>query len=199
MRTSKRIITVMLTTAVLLVSATGMAFADYTYPSDVINTPLINSVKYLIDKKVMSGYPDGTFKPENPITRAEIAVAVAKMTNRINDLDAMAKKNTFNDLAGYDWAKGYINALVDANILKGATSTTYAPSKNITYAELITILVRLNAGAASELESYGTWPNNYIQYVQMYNLLGDVSVSDWNAPATRGDTAKLIYRFMPKN
>ena len=71
--------------------------------------------------------------------------------------------------------------------------------KNITYAELITILVRTNAGAASELESYGTWPSNYIQYVQLYNMLGDVSVTDWNAPATRGDTAKLIYRFMPKN
>jgi hypothetical protein len=199
MRTSRKIITLILTIALMLTSVMAV-YADATiYPTDVINTPLMTSVKFLIDKKVLSGYPDGTFKPNNPITRAEIAVAVAKMTNRINDLDAMANKNVFADLSGYDWAKGHINALVDAGIIKGVNSTTYAPAKNITYAELITILVRTNAGAASELEGYGTWPNNYIQYVQLYNMLGDVSITDWNAPATRGDTAKLIYRFMPKN
>lgn len=199
MRTSRKIITLVLTIALMLTSMTTVFAADTIYPSDVINTPLITSVKFLIDKKVLSGYPDGTYKPNNPITRAEIAVAVAKMTNRINNLDAMAAKNVFTDLGGYDWAKGHVNALVDAGIIKGKTTTTYAPGSNITNAELITILVRTNAGAASELETYGTWPNNYIQYVQLYNLLGDVSITDWNAAATRGDTAKLIYRFMPKN
>lgn len=185
--------------ATLMLTSTAAVFANTTvYPSDVINTPLMTSVKFLIDKKVLSGYPDGTFKPDNPITRAEIAVAVAKMTNRIGDLEAMAQKNVFSDLKGYDWAKGHINALVDAGIIKGKTATTYAPGSNITYAELITILVRTNAGAASELDAQGNWPNNYIQYVQLYNMLGDVSVADWNAPATRGDTAKLMYRFMPK-
>ncbi len=184
----------------LLLGSILTVYADATiYPSDVINTPLITSVKFLIDKKVLSGYPDGTFKPNNPITRAEIAVAVTKMTNRTGNLDAMAQKNVFGDLSGYDWAKGYINTLVDAGIVKGKTTTTYAPGSNITYAELVTILVRTNAGAASELDAAGNWPNNYIQYVQLYNMLGDVTITDWNAPATRGDTAKLIYRFMPKN
>lgn len=185
---------------VLMLGSIVTVYADTTiYPSDVINTPLMTSVKFLIDKKVLSGYPDGTFKPNNQITRAEIAVAVAKMTNRTSDLDAMAQKNVFKDLSGYDWAKGHINALVDAGIIKGKSSTTYAPSSNITYAELITILVRTKAGAASELDVQGNWPNNYIQYVQLYNMLGDVTVTDWNAPATRGDTAKLMYRFTPKN
>jgi hypothetical protein len=60
------------------------------------------------------------------------------------------------------------------------------------------MLIRTKSGAASELEAYGTWPDNYIQYAQMYGMLGDVVVTDWSAPATRGDTAKLIYRVMPK-
>jgi hypothetical protein len=199
MRISSKTAAVVLALTLLLGSFTT-AFADTTtYPSDVMNTPLITPVKYLIDKKVLSGYPDGTFKPDNLITRAEIAVAVAKMTNRANDLEAMAKKNVFTDLTGYDWAKGHINALVDVGILKGKTATTYAPGSNISYAELITILVRTNSSAASELEAQGNWPNNYIQYVQMYNMLGNVVVTDWNAPATRGDTAMLMYRLMPKS
>ena len=198
MRISKKIITLIMAAAVVF-SSSAVVFADTTYPTDTLNTPLQAPVNFLIDKKILTGYPDGTFKPDNSITRAEIAVAVAKMTNRTSDLEAMTKKNIFTDLSGYDWAKGYINALNDVGILKGKTSTTFAPASNITYAELITILVRTNPGAASEIESVGTWPDNYIQYVQMYNMLGDVSITDWNAPATRGDTAKLMYRFTPKN
>lgn len=208
MKNLKRIMATILTAMLIFVSASGAVFADIdysqwnsngTYPSDVVNTPLLTPVKYLIDNKIMTGYPDGTFKPENLITRAEIAVAVAKATNRASQLDEMAKKNKFTDLTGYDWAKGYINALVDAEIIKGVSGTSYAPGKNISYAELITILVRMNRSAASVVDSSGTWPENYIQYVQMYNYLGDVTVTDWDAPATRGDTAKLMYRFLPKD
>jgi len=207
MKKSKRITAVILTVVLTIASASGAVFADIdynqwnsqaSYPQDVVGTPLFTSVKYLMDKKILTGYSDGTFKPANPITRAEIAVAMAKATNRTSNLDAMASKNTFTDLTGYDWAKGYINALVDGGMIKGISSTAYAPGKNISYAELITILVRMNPGAASTVDSSGTWPTNYIQYVQMYNYLGDVTVTDWNAPATRGDTAKLMYRFLPK-
>jgi hypothetical protein len=159
----------------------------------------MQSVKYLIDKKILTGFEDGTFRPNEPINRAQIAVAVAKATNRISDLEAMANKNTFADLSGYNWAKGHINALVDAGIIKGRSDTTFAPGENITYAELVTILVRMNPSAASTLEERGNWPNNYIDYVTTYNYLGDVNVKDWNAPAPRGDAAKLIYRFIPKN
>jgi hypothetical protein len=208
MKRSRKIMVIAVTVLLTLASATGAAFADIdysqwntnaAYPSDIINTPLFPSVKFLIDKKIMTGYEDGTFRPANTITRAEIAVAVAKATNRTKNLDTLAAKDTFTDLTGYGWAKGYINALVDAGIVKGISATSFAPGKNISYAELVTYLVRMNQSAASELENNGTWPNNYIQYVEMYNLLGDVSVTDWNAPATRGDAAKLMYRILPKN
>ena len=208
MKTLKRAFAFILTLALALTSITGIAFAevDYSqwdsqsaYPSDVVNTPLFAPVKFLIDKKVLTGYPDGTFKPANPITRAEVAVAITKMTNRTNNLVEMEKITVFSDLAGYDWAKGYINTLAKENVIKGMTATTYAPAKNISYAEFITLLIRSKGGAASEIENTGTWPNNYIQYAQMYNLLGDVVVTDWNADATRGDVAKLMYRIMPKS
>lgn len=207
MKNYKRAFTVILTLALALTTVTGIAFADVdysnwdsqsAYPSDVVNTPLFAPVKFLIDNKALTGYPDGTYKPEKPIIRAEVASAIAKMTNRTNNLSEMEKLNLFTDLSGYNWAKGYINTLASEGIIKGLTDTTYGPAKNISYAELITMLIRAKGGAASEIESVGTWPNNYIQYAQMYNLLGDVVVTDWSADATRGDLAKLMYRMMPK-
>lgn len=208
MKNSKRILTLILAAVLTVASASCIVYADgidysqwnsqSSYPQDVVGTPLFTSVKYLIDHKILTGYEDNTYRPDNPITRAEVAVALAKATNRTSDLAAMANKNTFQDLSGYDWAKGYIYAVVDAGIFKGVSATSYSPGKNISYAELVTALVRMNQSAASVVESSGTWPTNYIQYVEMYNYLGDVTVTDWNAPATRGDTAKLIYRFIPK-
>lgn len=211
MKKMKRIVVLITALALALTTMTAVSFGaeiDYsqwdtqsnsTYPTDIDNTPYATSVKALINKKIMTGYPDKTFKPENPITRAEIAVAVTKMINRTGEVEEKAKLNVFTDLTGYDWAKGYINTLSQAGIVKGLTETTFAPAKNISYAELITILIRTKGGAASELDAMNNWPNNYIQYAQMYNMLGDVVVKDWNASATRGDVAKLIYRFMPKN
>lgn len=206
MKRKNKALILIITLVLTIASATGAAFADIdysqwdtmaNYPSDVSATsPLFPAVKYLIDKKVLTGYSDGTFKPDGYITRAEIAVAVTKMTNRTNNVAAMEVKETFSDLAGYGWAKGYINTLVDAGYLKGTSGTTYAPGKSITYAELITILIRTKGGAASELDNAGNWPANFILYAQTYNLLGDLVVTDWNAPATRGDVAKLIYRMM---
>lgn len=195
---------------ILVFSTFTVAFADTNYsswdsynayPQDVMNTTYFTPVKALIDKKIVTGYPDGTFKPENLITRAEIAVAVTKMTNRTNLVEAAKSTNKFTDVSGknYDWARGYINVLADAEIIKGKTQTTFAPSENISYIQLMTILIRTKSGAASELEQYGKWPNNYIEYIQRNNLLGDVVVKDWNSPATRGDMAKLMYRMMPKS
>jgi hypothetical protein len=207
LRTNKRVLIIIAILLLSLTTATGVVFADIDYsqwdsqagyPSDVKDTPLFTPVKFLIDKKVITGYPDGTFKPDNYITRAEIAVALTKVTNRTTDLDNMAAREIFSDLKGYDWARGYINTMVDAKVVKGMSESTFAPGKNISYAELITMLVRLKSGAASEVDTYGTWPNNYITYAQTYNLLGDVVVKDWNAPATRGDFAKLLYRVTPK-
>ncbi|MEG1584226.1 MAG: S-layer homology domain-containing protein [Anaerovorax sp.] len=211
MKHNKRIGILVIALTLAISSMTGVAFAasneiDYSqwntnsaYPTDIDNTPYAAAVKTLINKKILTGYPDGTFKPANPITRAEIAVAITKMTNRTSQVAENATKNIFTDLTNYDWAKGQINTLAQAGLVKGMTETTFAPAKNISYAELITILIRTNSGAASELDAMNNWPNSYIKHAQMYNMLGDVVVKDWNAPATRGDTAKLIYRFMPKN
>lgn len=196
-----------LTVVLAVTSATVIAFAeiDYnqwnsqgSYPQDIVNTPLFVPVKALLDRKIFTGYEDGTFRPQNYINRAEVAVALTKMTNRLNELGAAANINKFTDLAGYDWAKAYINVMSDAGIVKGSSPTTFGPGKNISYAELITMLIRAKSGAATELEAYGNWPDNYIQYAQMYSMLGDVVITDWNAPATRGDVAKLFYRNMPK-
>lgn len=191
--------------AVMVMSGGVVAFANTgswdsgsIYPKDVINTVHMTPVKFLMDKKIITGDEDGLFHPEKNITRAEFAVMMAKATNNLNDLENMKKKNIFTDLAGYDWAKGYINACSNAKLMTGTAADKFSPGKEVTYAEVITILIRSKNPSAV---NYGTWPDNYIQYAQMNlsSMIGDRNITDWSAPANRGDVVMMLYRSMPKS
>lgn len=188
--------------AVMLLSSSVVAVADtnpnQTYPKDVLGTDLLAPVKSLVDKKIITGDADGLFHAEKNISRAEFATMMAKASNNTSNLKEMEKVDIFNDLQGYTWAKSYINAANKAGLIKGIGDNKFAPANNVTYIEVMTIIIRTRPAAYTEIEGNGTWPNNYINYIQTYNLLGDVVVKDWNAPATKGDVAKLVYRNMPK-
>lgn len=200
-------VTVLALSAVMALSGVMPAFAagdtsnwnsGNIYPQDVMNTALLTPVKYLMDKKIITGDTDGLFHPEKSISRAEFATMMAKATNRTKELDSVAKQNYYNDLTGYEWAKGYINACTKDSLIQGVGDQKFAPGKEVSYAEVITIIIRSKNPSAV---STGTWPNNYIQYAQMYmnSMIFDRNITDWSAPANKGDVAMMLYRSMPKS
>ena len=165
------------------------------YPADVRWTQLFTPVKFLMDRNIITGTEDGLFHPERPVTRAEFAAMIARATNAPG---VATNPSGFTDLAGYGWAEPYISTVVAAGLMRGVGDGQFAPGENVTYAEVITVLIRMNEGAANVAESMApTWPQNYILYAEIYNMKGNVVIRDWNAPATRGDTATLLYRRIP--
>ncbi|MGE5572909.1 MAG: S-layer homology domain-containing protein [Bacteroidota bacterium] len=96
-----------------------------------------DAIVSLVDEGIIAGYPDGTFKPENPVTRAEFAKVVAR---------AFAIRPTgepkFRDIEA-NWAKAYITALAEAGIVSGYPDGTFKPDRHITRAEMVTMLVRV--------------------------------------------------------
>ncbi|MCL1810119.1 MAG: S-layer homology domain-containing protein [Clostridiales bacterium] len=193
---------------VLCSSAAAFAASDLSVwdssryvPPDVFGTKLQIPVKYLMDKKILTGDTDGLFHPEKNINRAEFATIMARATNNVVELETYRNENIFNDLDGYGWAKPYINTVAKAGLFKGRSSDKFAPAESVTYAEVITVLIRMN-GAADAAESMAPkWPDNYIAYAEREKnkWTVDVVVSDWNAPATKGDTVLLLYRNLPKD
>ncbi len=168
------------------------------YPADVMGTPLLAPVKSLMDRKILTGDSDGLIHPEKFITRAEFATIMAKAANLTGQMSTVQNKNIYNDLDGYSWAKGYINLCSQAKLIEGRGNSKFAPGDNISYAETITILIRSKTGSSPETFP-GKWPDNYIKYAQLYNMMADITVKDWNASATKGDVIKLVYRNMPNS
>ena len=162
-----------------------------TYPPDVQNTKYFSAVKALMDAKAITGDEDGLFQPDKAITRAEFASIVVRAGHQQNLSSA---ETYFSDLEGYGWAKEYINRAYENNWIKGVGGGKFAPGKNVTYAEAITVLIRLERGQEDELE--GRWPDAYITYADMYNLTGNVNIHNWTAPAPKGDVAILVNRII---
>ena len=86
---------------------------------------------------LLTGFPDGTFKPAQTITRAEFSTIVYRFYNV-----KYSGADKFTDIAGH-WAQNNINAIAAKGWIKGYEDSTFAPNKNITRAEAVTIINRL--------------------------------------------------------
>ncbi len=180
----KKVLSFVLVLALVLGSF-SMAFADVQ--ADVVGKTCEKAVTALENLGVVAGYPDGTFKPENNVTRAE----AAKMIIAALGLTAQAEGNTttFSDCQGH-WAAGYIGYAQALGVLKGVGNNKFNPGGNVTYQETLTMIVR--AVGYTDASLPGTWPANYVAKAKALGLLKNVDKAG-NQAASRGDVAIMIY------
>ena len=91
----------------------------------------------------MRGYPDGTFKPDRYMTRAEFIYVLGKLQN----LGSETKK--FSDIDGH-WAENEIGNAYSRGILNGYEDGSFKPENNITRAEIMAIINRLQGRTSNE-------------------------------------------------
>jgi hypothetical protein len=96
-----------------------------------------SAVKNLAD--YISGYPDGTFKPKNSITREEVACILAKVFGiDKSQSNVLSKFSDYSQVS--EWAKEYLAAMVENGYINGYKDKTLRPKNYITKAEALTIL-----------------------------------------------------------
>ncbi|MFZ3171031.1 MAG: S-layer homology domain-containing protein [Carboxydocellales bacterium] len=86
---------------------------------------------------IISGYPDGTFAPNQPVTREQIAAMIV----RAFPVEATLTERSFTDIR-QSWAKDNIISLARAGIIGGYPDNTFAPKKTVTRAEVSVIIGR---------------------------------------------------------
>lgn len=146
-----------------------------------------NSASKLNSLGIIEGYPDGTFGLDKDITRAEFAkIAVIASGNKAA---ADLLKNTpsvFSDVKTGEWYTGWINLAASLGYVKGDQGK-FRPGDKITYAEVLTILVRL-LGYNDNLP--GDWPTDYLVKAVSLGITEGVTF-DAKAPAVRGSVFRL--------
>ncbi|MBE7037216.1 MAG: S-layer homology domain-containing protein, partial [Ruminococcaceae bacterium] len=105
------------------------------------------SIEQLAAKGVISGYGDGSFKPENKVTRAEYVKMIISLFNLT---DKHAKAN-FSDVSAGDWSYQYIATAEKLGIISGGGDGAFNPNGEITREDLVTISYRLFNALGLEL------------------------------------------------
>lgn len=95
-------------------------------------------INRLTEQCVLEGYPDGMFKPNRKVSRAEMATMVVKGYNL--DTTCGCENLTFKDVPKNHWAHDYISKGVSENMIAGKTADRFFPNENITRAEALTIM-----------------------------------------------------------
>lgn len=127
--------------------------------SDVPDTAWYSTAVSTLSKMgVISGYPDGTFRPNAPITRAEFAAMIARF-----DETAKSADTPFTDISGH-WAENAIGKAYGNGWVEGSSKTVFCPESNLTRAETATllnrVLHRLPEKESDLLANQIAWPDN---------------------------------------
>ncbi len=179
------------------VAALAMSLSCFTaFAADFSDVEATASYKNAIDElvalEVVNGYEDGTFKPEAEITRAEVTkmVVAAMGPSYTAAAESSVGTSEFSDVKGH-WAAGYISVGVAQKFINGMGDGTFAPDANVTYAQIVKMLVAA-LGYESAANIAGGYPNGYIQTANQIGVTDGVAGVSADTNVTRAQVAQLI-------
>ncbi len=173
----------------LVLGSFSMAFA--ATPTDVVGTPSEEAVSVLMSLGVVNGYEDGTFKPNQVVTRAEMAKLVVAALGL--EAYASATTSSYSDMAGAGWAQGYVSYATKLGIIKGYPDGTFKPSQTVSLVEASAMIVRALGYTDESLP--GAWPANYMVKAKTLGVLDDVAGTAAEG-CNRGDIAQMLYNAL---
>lgn len=203
MKITKKLICAALSIMMIVSSFATVVMADNaaasTKFSDVANDQIYaNAVNTLSIMSIINGYEDGSFKPDQNVTRAEFA-AMLMRTLKLGHLgDTSAAGLPFSDIddnnSDINWAIPNINTCYSMGIINGYDDGTFKPSANVAYEEAVKMIVcTLGYGAGADV-SKTPW---YVDYMDAATRTGIVKIASKigtaGTPATRACIAQLLY------
>ena len=194
----KKVLSLVLCVAMMLsvmVVGAGAAFSDQ---SKIKNTEAVDACTAL---NIIGGYPDGSFKPEGNITRAEVTKMICVALNGgKNPAVSTNTTPTFSDVrnnANAAWAEGYIESCAAQGIVSGVGGGKFAPNGNVTGVQLAKMLL-VSLGYKSENEGFtgNAWATNVNVRAAQKGLYDGLEAMDTNAAITRDNAAQMVWNAL---
>ncbi|MFH0834131.1 MAG: CAP domain-containing protein [Patescibacteria group bacterium] len=180
----------------------GVARAD-SFPDVPRDHPNAAAIDYLSKESVISGYPDGTFRPENSVNRAE-ALKILLLASGAEIQNPT--QNVFPDVQVGQWFAPFVFSAKQKAIVAGYLDGSFRPEQTVNLVEALKILLNTNS---VDLTNYSTnrqlfadseknaWYNPFLFYAQTFELIDSDSANRVHPaqPLTRGALAEIVYRF----
>ncbi|MGG1657972.1 PQQ-binding-like beta-propeller repeat protein [Brevibacillus sp. NRS-1366] len=163
-----------------------------------------NAIIQAVSKEIVKGYPDGTFKPDRTVTRAEFAVLLMNALKPTGKGAALAFAD--KDAIG-SWAVGQIAQCVELGIINGYSDGTFRPNKTITHAEMIVMVVRAaNLPIADDIATAGylddasipPFARSQVAAAKLYGITSYIADNRFgpSEPSTRAKAVTAIMNML---
>ncbi len=173
--------------------------------TDVSQThPNYVAIKYLKDKGILGGYVDGSFKPSQLVNRAE-ALKILLVGSKV-EVAAKVDVSSFPDVPASEWYAVYLEKAKQMSIVKGNPDGTFAPTRNVSRAEFLKMLLILNNFKSDNWlgkQVYDdvpvdVWFTPYLNYAGQAGLLiKDEKNNLYPArELTRADVSEILYLLL---
>lgn len=160
------------------------------------------AISFLETNGIVSGYPDGSFKPNNPLNRAELMKILVEGAGYNPDADEY--KNCFPDVT-YDWYAKYVCFAEERGWVEGYDDGFFKPENYVNKVEAIKMILEVldidletaSAEVYTDVEM-GQWYTNYINTAYEWGLLEEDADSYYypGHEITRGSVSENLYRLL---
>lgn len=124
------------------------------------------AVTNLSEKKIIGGFPDGSFKPDQTVTRAQLAVMLVNAKGLSTSPYA---SSNFIDVTKSHWAYPFITAVSNAGYIGGYPDGSFKPEKEVSYDEALTMIIASLGYKMSDLN--GTYPKCFTDKAKEIGVL----------------------------
>lgn len=183
----KKIIAVVLVALLAFGTPVGASYNDIS-PTAGYRQAVDNLTAY----GVLCGVTEDSFMPDVTLTRAEFS----KIAVLVSGSEQKKTGSLFLDVPASHWANSYIGAAAEQKFLIGYPDGTFCPEQPVSYAQAITVTLRL-LGYTDDMLS-GIWPDNYLEKANELGVTDGMAVSP-DAPISRGECAVLLDNALMTN
>ena len=192
MQNLKKIFTISIFTFLL---TTSISFASSNF-SDVENHWADTYIEYLASQGLISGFPDGTFKPNATLTRAQVSSMLS------NNLNLNPEPANFPDVGSSHWANGHIGAVVSQGIMNGYPDGTFKPDNPMTRAEVAAVIASAyNLTQSTSTNPFSDLNQNHWSFSNVMALMDNYVISGYpdghfrpNNSMTRAEFAAVMSK-----
>lgn len=171
------------------------------------------AVAYLNSLGIINGYPDGTFKPNNYITRGDMAVISERAISNLNHKLSTSNKVKFEDVKENQYYYNSIQKLVSTQLFNGYPDGTFKPDNFITREESFVVIGKFidkycsnlptknNTVKYKDYNDVAEWARPYLDKLNKYGIVngdtnGKVNPKD---KVTRAEICQMLYNILTNN
>ena len=181
----------------------------YRFTDVLSNFWAYESITKMTKEGIMSGYRNGTFKPNDPLSREE---AASLFSNMIGDTPSIMLASSFSDITSDRWSSLAIESVARANIISGYGDNTYRPEQYMSRQEFAVVADKflhyqgyrtedptaLDTIHFSDQKFIAPWAQSSVRELALWGFINYNTKGLFNPEKyiTRGEAAEITYRLL---